>query len=767
MKKILTLLLLFCSSISFGQIEGTWRLIQSAGAFGVGPGQGNTGWYSNQLSDVTVRACLFDDSITFTPSGEMIHHMDGSTWIEGWQGLPDQCATPVAPHDGNPASPYTYSFNAASASLTVFGLGAHLGLAKVFNGGELSSPANAVSSITYIVAFSNNDNNMTVDIAIGAPGWWRFEYERLSLPPCATPPTAVCQDVSVYLDATGNATLNPSDLDGGSIDNCGSSGLTFSASQTAFTCADIPVAGGGGSPTDALIITGVMDGPLPGGKPKVVELYVASDIADLSSYGVGSANNGGGTDGVEFTFPADAANAGDFIYITTDSVAFNTWFGFYPDYTETSASNVNGDDAIELFYNSAVIDVLGDINVDGTGQPWDHLDGWAYRNDGTGPDGSTFDLPSWSFSGTNALDGETSNATAATPFPTGSYTYVAPGPGTPVTLTVTDGNGNTATCVASVTAVDTIAPTASNPSTLNVQCVSDVPAPAAGWVTDEADNCSSNITVTWVSDVSDGLTCPETITRTFSVADEYGNESFVDQLIVISDVDAPVADIASLPELTGNCDVTPATATATDNCSGSVDGTADVAFPITAYGTTTITWTFVDDCGNTSTQTQDVTLTEIDVTTFMASDGVTMVANNYLPGSGVTYQWIDCITGDAVAGATNYNFTPTYGSDFAVVITENGCSDTSACVNSIVGIDELNAAQVVLYPNPTQGVFNVQFDGQINAIEVLDMLGKTMELPIDLNEAQVDATTLSPGKYLVRLVVNENNILVKEFVIQK
>ena len=79
----------------------------------------------------------------------------------------------------------------------------------------------------------------------------------------------------------------------------------------------------------------------------------------------------------------------------------------------------------------------------------------------------------------------------------------------------------------------------------------------------------------------------------------------------------------------------------------------------------------------------------------------------------------------------------------------------------------MNAAQVVLYPNPTQGVFNVQFDGQINAIEVLDMLGKTMELPIDLNEAQVDATTLSPGKYLVRLVVNENNILVKEFVIQK
>ena len=52
-----------------------------------------------------------------------------------------------------------------------------------------------------------------------------------------------------------------------------------------------------------LIITGVYDGPLSGGTPKAIELYVLNDISDLSIYGVGSANNGGGTDGVEAQLP--------------------------------------------------------------------------------------------------------------------------------------------------------------------------------------------------------------------------------------------------------------------------------------------------------------------------------------------------------------------------------------------------------------------------------------------------------------------------------
>lgn len=180
-----------------------------------------------------------------------------------------------------------------------------------------------------------------------------------------------------------------------------------------------------GANTNAMVITGAYDGPLSGGTPKGVELYVLEDIPDLSLFGLGSANNGGGTDGQEFTFPSVSATAGDFLYVSTEATNFTAFFGFAPDYTDGSMG-INGDDAVELFENGTVIDVFGTIdcdpNVSMSACPeWEHTDGWAYRNDSTGPDGETFVLASWTFSGTDAFDGETTNGTATTPFPIGTY----------------------------------------------------------------------------------------------------------------------------------------------------------------------------------------------------------------------------------------------------------------------------------------------------------------------------------------------------------
>jgi hypothetical protein len=178
-----------------------------------------------------------------------------------------------------------------------------------------------------------------------------------------------------------------------------------------------------------LVITGVFDGPLPGGVPKVVELYACGDIPDLSVYGLGCANNGGGTDGVEFTFPADAVAGGTFIYCesvsATTPTAFVDYFGFAADYDVGMAASTNGDDAIELFYvggvDPVVVDVVGDINVDGTGTAWEYLDGWAKRITETGPDSDVFEITSWTFSGPNATDGCLTNDTCASVFPLGQF----------------------------------------------------------------------------------------------------------------------------------------------------------------------------------------------------------------------------------------------------------------------------------------------------------------------------------------------------------
>ncbi|WP_411894392.1 M36 family metallopeptidase [Winogradskyella sp. A2] len=195
-----------------------------------------------------------------------------------------------------------------------------------------------------------------------------------------------------------------------------------------------------------LMITGVFDGTLSGGQPKGVELFALQDIQDLSSYGVGSANNGGGSDGEEFTFPNDVIVAGTYIYVAANEADFMTWFGFDPDYV-TGAVNVNGDDAIELFGNGEVIDTYGEIDVNSDGQSWDYTNSWAYRNSSTGPDGTTWVESNWSYAGLDVWNGQTSND-GASMMPIGTFT--AP---------ECDGNGPTCPGSAQITIVVNDLPT--------------------------------------------------------------------------------------------------------------------------------------------------------------------------------------------------------------------------------------------------------------------------------------------------------------------
>lgn len=174
---------------------------------------------------------------------------------------------------------------------------------------------------------------------------------------------------------------------------------------------------------DRLLITGIYDGPLPGGEPQGIELFVTRDIPDLSLFGVGSITNGNGSNGVEVDFPSSSAKANTFLYVTSDSAAFHQFFGFAPTMEDGSAS-INGDDAVELFCKQGtptVIDVFGDINIDGSGTAWEYTDGWAYRKDATAADDSTFSLSNWTFGGLNALEGGMTNDAVSIPFPIGTY----------------------------------------------------------------------------------------------------------------------------------------------------------------------------------------------------------------------------------------------------------------------------------------------------------------------------------------------------------
>lgn len=119
---------------------------------------------------------------------------------------------------------------------------------------------------------------------------------------------------------------------------------------------------------------------------KAVHLKVQKDIADLSIYSLGVANNGGGTDGIEFTLPAISVSEGDDILIAREQATIATYFGpcinNFEHIIETGSMNQNGDDAIELFKGNDVIETYGDVNVDGTGQSWEYAGSWAYKLNG-------------------------------------------------------------------------------------------------------------------------------------------------------------------------------------------------------------------------------------------------------------------------------------------------------------------------------------------------------------------------------------------------
>jgi len=179
------------------------------------------------------------------------------------------------------------------------------------------------------------------------------------------------------------------------------------------------------------------------------------------------------------------------------------------------------------------------------------------------------------------------------------------------TVTITDANGCTDTVPFTVTTTpDITAPIADlmNLTDITAQCevlTTDVPTPTA------TDNCGGVVTTT--HNVTFPITTQGTTVITWTYTDVAGNTSTQTQNVIITDTTAPVADLVALANVTDQCEVLASNVsvpTATDNCGGVVTATHNVTFPITTQGTTVITWTYTDVNGNTSTQTQNVIITD-------------------------------------------------------------------------------------------------------------------------------------------------------------
>lgn len=144
-------------------------------------------------------------------------------------------------------------------------------------------------------------------------------------------------------------------------------------------------------------------------------------------------------------------------------------------------------------------------------------------------------------------------------------------------------------------------------------------------------------------------------------------------------------------------------------------------------------------------------LTDTDNT--VTINGQTLSANQ----AGATYQWFNCDTNMDIPGATNQNYTPISNGNYSVKITLNSCTETSFCksVNTL-SVDDFNAEDFMLYPNPFFSVLNIQIPAFDKAqVQILDINGKVIiEETLTEQSQRVNLTTLSKGFYLIELTID-------------
>jgi hypothetical protein len=160
--------------------------------------------------------------------------------------------------------------------------------------------------------------------------------------------------------------------------------------------------------------------------------------------------------------------------------------------------------------------------------------------------------------------------------------------------------------------------------------------------------------------------------------------------------------------------------------------------------------------GCDSLVTLDLTINTINIS--VVQSGATFTSS----ATGALYQWLDCAAGySVIAGETNQVFVASSDGTYAVELTENGCTDTSACnTYSTVGINENDFnLDVDVYPNPNAGSFQVDINGAKSSrviIQIYSVTGalvykETIETSSGTHSEQIDLGQLGEGVYMLKL----------------
>ena len=144
-----------------------------------------------------------------------------------------------------------------------------------------------------------------------------------------------------------------------------------------------------------------------------------------------------------------------------------------------------------------------------------------------------------------------------------------------------------------------------------------------------------------------------------------------------------------------------------------INGATFGTYNATASGSYTVEISVAGACTMPSTPTTvSIMVVEVNVT----QNGATLTST----ATNATYQWINCSNNAVVPNATNASFTPDGNGNFAVIVTQNGCTDTSACltVSTASILQSQLSHDIKAYPNPTSGTLMIDLGMEYAAVEV-------------------------------------------------
>ena len=142
----------------------------------------------------------------------------------------------------------------------------------------------------------------------------------------------------------------------------------------------------------------------------------------------------------------------------------------------------------------------------------------------------------------------------------------------------------------------------------------------------------------------------------------------------------------------------------------------------------------------------------------VSTAAVTQNGNTLTAVANASYQWLDCNNGNQpIPNAIEQVYVAQNPGSYSVQITENGCTQTSACFDiTITSLGNEKIDNFLVFPNPTSNIITVNSDLFIQEMQIQDVAGKSIFTISNSNTANL--INISPGIYFLTIQFNNGGI---------